>query len=323
MAEKARGAITDVAGVLVGHWTDVDSATGCTVILCEEPFIASGEVRGGAPGTRETDLLVPGRSVEKVDAILLSGGSAFGLASADGVMRWLREKGRGFPTQIMPVPIVPGAVIYDLAIGTPSWPEAEAGYLAAGAASVVCERGSVGAGTGATVGKFLGMDRAVKSGIGSASLHARGGLIVAALAVVNALGNVLDPSSGCIVAGARNDGKGFVDASVLYSEREASPEPGNTTLVVVATNAALDRCGAYRLAQVAHDGLARSIVPVHTQFDGDTVFSLATGKVEADLNLCLAMVTEVVAATVIDAVLSAQSLAGLPALSDLPRAVAE
>ena len=188
-----RGSLTDIAGLSVGHWSDFDALTGCTVVLCERPFTASVEVRGGAPGTRETDLLAPGRLVERIDAILLAGGSAFGLAAADGVVRWLHERGRGHPTAVMPVPIVPAAIIYDLNVGAPSWPNGDAGYAAVAAAGVAFERGCVGAGVGATVGKFAPGGTPMKSGLGTASLHGPSGLRVGALAVVNALGNVVDP----------------------------------------------------------------------------------------------------------------------------------
>ena len=188
--------LTDVGGLLVGHWTDPESITGCTVVLCEEPHPASVDVRGGAPGTRETDLLAPGRLVERVDAIVLSGGSAFGLAAAQGTVQWLYEHGRGFPTGVVPVPIVPAAIIFDLWLGRPEWPGPEAGYAATAAASPLFETGCVGAGTGATIGKFAGLAAAMKSGIGTASLTTVDGLVVAALMVVNALGSVVDPSTG-------------------------------------------------------------------------------------------------------------------------------
>ena len=312
------GRLTDVPGLRVGHWTDEENVTGCTVILCEEPFVASGEVRGGAPGTRETDLLAPGRLFERVDAIVLSGGSAFGLAAADGVVQWLRERGRGYPTGIVPVPIVPAAILFDLGMGRPTWPDAECGYRAAEEAGTGFATGSVGAGTGATVGKFLGPERATKSGIGTAALGGSDGLLVAALAVVNALGSVVDPSSGEILAGPRLPEGGFADFPPGGWPRPEMPF-GNTTVAVVAANARADRVATYRMAQVAHDGLARAIRPVHTQWDGDTVFSLVTGEVEADLGFLLAAVADTVAAAVVHAVLAATSLGGLPARKDLPR----
>jgi L-aminopeptidase/D-esterase-like protein len=309
----SRGHLTDIAGLRVGHWSDFDALTGCTVVLCERPFVASVEVRGGAPGTRETDLLAPGRLVERVDAILLTGGSAFGLAAADGVVRWLREQGRGHPTAVVPVPIVPAAVIFDLAIGAPAWPDTNAGYAAVAAATVGEERGCIGAGVGATVGKFAPGGTPMKSGVGSACLHGAGGLRVGALAIVNALGNVIDPASGHVLAGARVDGA-FADFCAGYS---AGPLE-NTTIAVVATNADLGRTDLWRLSQMAQNGLARSLRPVHTQYDGDAVFSLATGAVQANLSLVGALAADALALAVADAALAARSLGGLLARRDLP-----
>lgn len=322
------GSLTDAGGLLVGHWTDLENVTGCTVVLCRTPCLASGEVRGGAPGTRETDLLAPGRLVERVDAVVLSGGSAFGLAAADGVMQWLREHGRGYPTAALPVPIVPAAILYDLAVGNPVWPDAAAGWAAAAAAAEQFETGSVGAGTGATVGKFTGLDRATKGGIGTAAVYGRGGLVVSALAGVNALGNVVDPTTGAVIAGARGD-DGFVDFAALYggagrAGAGAAPTPTaagpleHTAIAVVATNAGLGRTELHRVAQVAQDGLARAIRPVHTQHDGDAVFTLSTGDVPADLVLVGEMAAEALAGAVVQAVLAATSLGGIPARRDLP-----
>lgn len=317
---EIRGRLTDVVGLLVGHWSDTENVTGCTVVLCQEPCTVSVDVRGGAPGTRETDLLAPGRLVEKADAIVLSGGSAFGLAAADGVMRWLHERGRGYPTAAMPVPIVPAAIIYDLAIGCPTWPGPEAGYQAAASAAVDFEAGSVGAGTGATVGKFVSLAAATKSGIGTASVMLPSGLVVSALVVVNALGNIVNWETGEILAGARVEGGGFQDFSVSIGVGHPWAKPlENTTIGVVATNAKADKASLQRVAQMAHDGLARAIRPVHTQFDGDTLFSLSTGVLEADLSLVGALAADVVAAAVMQAVLAATSLGGLPALRDLGR----
>jgi len=314
---RACGRLTDVKGLMVGHWTDVDGGTGCTVVLCEIPFIASVDVRGGAPGTRETDLLAPGRLVERVDAILLAGGSAFGLGAAEGVVRWLHERGRGHPTGVIPVPIVPAAIIFDLGVGRPVWPDASAGYSAVDSATVEFERGCVGVGTGATVGKSSGPYLATKGGVGTASMEIPGGLIVGALVVVNALGNVTDPETGRVIAGARSPDGGFVGAGDWAGVGWEAAAMGNTTLGVVATNANLDRCGAYRMAQVAHDGLARTIRPSHTQFDGDTVFSVATGERDADLSLICAAAADALAASVLDAVRSATALHGFPASGEL------
>lgn len=305
MANPA-GSLTDVTGITVGHWTDGEALTGCTVVMCEQPFVASGDVRGGAPGTRETDLLAPGRLVERVDAIVLAGGSAFGLAAADGVMQYLREKGRGHPTAAMPVPIVPAAIIYDLDIGRPEWPTAESGYRAAAAAERNFACGCVGAGTGATVGKMLGPAQATKSGLGTASVQGPGGLVVGALAVVNSLGNVHDPDTGAMIAGARPP-----------AEDAADPGVGNTLVAVVATNAALDRAQAWRLAQTAHDGMALAVRPAHTLYDGDTVFSLATGEVPANPVIVAVLSVQALASAIVHAVRSATSAGGLPAASDL------
>ncbi len=309
---RPSGSLTDVPGVLVGHWTDENALTGCTVILCRKPHIASVDVRGGGPGTRETDLLLPGRLVERVDAIVLAGGSAFGLAAADGVMQFLHERGRGHPTAVMPVPIVPAAIIYDLGIGRPEWPTPASGYQAAASAGAAFECGCVGAGTGATVGKMLGPAAATKSGIGTASLAGPNGVVVGALAVVNSLGNVHDPDTGELLAGSRPDAQQVAPG--------APRSVGNTLIAVVATNAILDRSQAWRMAQTAHDGMARAVRPVHTLYDGDTVFSLATGEVAADPVMVAALSVDAMGAAIVHAVLSATGAGGLPAASDLDRA---
>jgi len=284
-------------------------------------------VRGGAPGTRETDLLDPVNTVQQVHALVLSGGSAFGLDSATGVVRYLEEKGIGFPGGVGKVPIVPAAILFDLGVG--DWkvrPDASAGYAAARAASEgpVAE-GSVGAGAGATVGKLHGLERAMKAGIGTASLRLPGGAVVAALVAVNALGDVVDPDSGKPLAGLRaKDGKalrGTID-SLVAGERPGRPLPGeNTAIGVVATNVALTKSEATRVAQAGHDGLARSIRPVHTPWDGDTLFALSTGAVAMDGAALVvgALAAEVVAQAVVRAVLRATGLPGLPAMADLDR----
>jgi L-aminopeptidase/D-esterase-like protein len=310
------GKLTDIPGLLVGHWTDPDALTGCTVVRGERRLLASGEVRGGAPGTRETDLLWPGRLVERVDAILLGGGSAFGLGAADGVMRYFVEQGQGHPTAVMPVPIVPAAIIFDLGLGRPEWPGPDAGYQAAQSASVEFECGSVGAGTGATVGKFLGFGRATKSGLGTSCLEGPGGLRVGALVAVNALGCVVDLDTGRVVAGARGDG-GFIPFSGRPPQLPIGREPGNTVVAVVATNARMDRAGAWRMAQAAHDGIARAVHPAHTIYDGDTVFSLATEEVDADPLLVQSLAADALAAAILHGVLSATGAGGLPAAGDL------
>lgn len=263
--------ITDVRGIAVGHWSDPIGRTGCTVVLCPPGTVGSGELRGGAPGTRETDLLRPGMLVGEVHAVLLTGGSAFGLAAADGVVRWLEERGIGFDAGVARVPIVPAAVLFDLGVGDVSArPGAQEGYAACQAAGERFEEGAVGAGTGATVAKLHGPDRAVPGGLGSASV-ADGGVTVAALAAVNAMGEVVD-DDGNLVAGALPG----------EDEPEEPRLPGtSTTIAVVATNAALTKERAHLLAIAAHDGLARAVRPAHTMWDGDTVFTLATRETEA------------------------------------------
>jgi L-aminopeptidase/D-esterase-like protein len=267
-------AITEVPGVRVGHWTDAEAKTGCTVLLlAPEGAVAGVDVRGSAPGTRETDLLRPGMLVDRVHAIALSGGSAFGLAAADGVMRYLRERDIGFPTGVARVPIVPAAVIYDLAVGdSRAHPDADAGYAAcldAERGSALVE-GSVGAGTGATCGKLLGPDRSAPGGVGTASLRLPGGATVGALAVVNALGDVVDEVGG-LLAGA-----GAWEA-MLTGPPPSPPTPGtNSTLGVIATDVPLTKAQCRKLAELGQDGFTLAIRPVHTMLDGDTVFAVST-----------------------------------------------
>ncbi len=263
--------ITQVQGVRVGHWSDPVGKTGCTVVLPPPGTLGSVEVRGGAPGTRETDLLRPGMLVEEVHAVLLTGGSAFGLAAADGVVRWLEERGVGFDTGVARVPIVPAAVLFDLGVGDASArPDADAGYAACEAASDDVAEGAVGAGTGATVAKLFGPEHAVASGIGSTTVQ-QGGVTVGAIAAVNAFGEIVD-DDGSIIAGAEH----------AEGLEERPPWAGtNTTIAVVATDAKLDKERAHLLAVAAHRGLARAVRPAHTMWDGDTVFTLATGMIDA------------------------------------------
>lgn len=315
------GHLCDVAGLRLGHWTDTRRPTGCSVVLCPQGVTAGVDVRGAAPGTRETDLLRPENTVQHVHAVLLSGGSAFGLDAATGVMRWLRERGHGLRVGPACVPIVPAAVLFDLWLGDGAFtPDAEAGHAACEAASTTAARGCVGAGAGATVGKLLGPQGAMKSGLGMASLQV-GPTRLSALAVVNAVGDVVDPATGQIVAGARGpDGRLRNTArALLGGEAPIRPLAGAaTTLAVVATDAALDKAQATKLAQMAHDGLARSIHPVHQPSDGDIVYSLATGASgPADLGLLGVMAVEALAQAVLDAVRSARGLPGLPAAGEL------
>lgn len=311
-----------VRGVKVGHWTDAEALTGCTVILTPGGAVGGVDVRGSAPGTRETDLLRPGQWVERLHAILLTGGSAFGLSAASGVMKFLEEQGVGLDTGEVRVPIVPAAVLYDLAVGDPFIrPDELAGVKACVSAADEPTRGNVGAGTGATVGKVLGKDRAMKGGLGTASIALPDGLIVSAVVAVNALGHVQDPLTGEIMAGPRDDENQPTDAvgAMLFQrEGKIAPIPGtHTTIGAIITNARLDKCQANRLASSAHNGLARTVAPVHTRYDGDTFFAAATGEVEASIDLVTALTAEVVEEAVIDAIDSAESIPGCPAWRDV------
>ncbi len=319
--------ITAIPGLRVGHWTDRRAATGCTVVLCEAGAVAAVDVRGGAPGTRETDLLRPGNLVQRVHAVVLSGGSAFGLDAAAGVMRYLEERGVGFPTTAGPVPIVVGAVLFDLSIGRADVrPDAAAGYAACKAAMRGrLAEGSVGAGTGATVGKALiprpGQSRAIKGGIGSASEATPEGVVVGALVAVNCFGEVLDPESGRVLAGPRGDEGGFVDTLDILRKRPSSDLDGavtNSTIGVVATNATLDREQAYRLAVMAHDGLSRTVRPAHSPVDGDTFFALSTGATEGtvDLTALGALAARAVERAILSAITKAKGLAGVPSAQE-------
>jgi L-aminopeptidase/D-esterase-like protein len=272
------GAITDVPGIRVGHWTDARARTGCTVVLLpEEGAVAGVDVRGAAPGTRETDLLRPGRLVERVHAICLCGGSAFGLAAADGVMRFLHERDVGLPVGPTRVPLVPAAVLFDLGVGAVAWPGPDEGYAACLAATAgPPEEGAVGAGTGATVGKLLGPERASPGGVGTASVRLPSGAVVGALAVANAVGDV-HARDGRLLAGV---GAGRL---LLETGRPQPPPAGaSTTIAVVATDARLDKAGCRRLAELAQDGLALAVRPAHTLLDGDTVFAVSAGEAAAD-----------------------------------------
>ncbi|GIV98211.1 MAG: peptidase S58 [Herpetosiphonaceae bacterium] len=277
--------LAEIAGLSVGHWTDTTGRTGCTVVLCPDGAIAAVDVRGGAPGTRETDLLQPGRLVQQINAVLLTGGSAFGLAAADGVVRWLEEHGYGFQTPVAHVPIVPAAVLFDLGVGDPhARPDAAAGYAACVAAGPHIPEGQIGAGTGATIGKLLGIERASPGGIGTASVRLPDGTIVGAIVAVNSFGHVVDPTTGTIIAGPRGDDGAFVDsvAALLQGHPWSAPPSGsNTTIGVVVTNASLDRAACARVASQAHNGLARSIRPAHSLIDGDTIFVLTLPRADA------------------------------------------
>jgi L-aminopeptidase/D-esterase-like protein len=308
--------LTALDGLRVGHFTHPKRPTGCTVVLCPTGAVAGVDVRGAAPGTRETDLLAPGNTVPHVHAVLLSGGSAYGLDAAGGVMRWLEARGHGLRVGPACVPIVPAAVVFDLGVGDPSVrPDAQAGHVACDHASdAPVEQGNVGAGAGATVGKLFGPDLAMKGGLGSALVQV-GPWQVAALVVCNALGDVVDPQTGLPLAGARvaPDAMTLLDSSraMLAGMPLGHPSVGaNTSIGVVATNARLDKAQAQRLAVAGHDGLARSIRPVHTPMDGDTLFGLATGTCDRtpDPMLLCAMGAEAVALATVRAVHSARTL---------------
>ncbi|MDM0046290.1 P1 family peptidase [Variovorax dokdonensis] len=316
--DAGAGAITDVAGIEVGHFSDTRRPTGCTVILAREGAVAGVDVRGAAPGTRETDLLDDGNLVQQVHAVMLAGGSAWGLAAADGVVRFLEEQGVGMDVRYGRLPIVPAAVLFDLPAGDARIrPDAAAGFAACQAASSQPPaEGNVGAGSGALVGKLFGIDRAMKGGIGTASVKV-GGITIGALIACNALGDVIDPDTARVVAGARTaDGRSLLDTRRALLRGDL-PRPllagTNTTLGVVATDARLTKVQANRLASVAHDGLARAINPVHTMSDGDTLFALATGQVTLDENtpgmtVLGALAAEVVARATLRAVQAARTL---------------
>ena len=318
------GAITEVPGVKVGHFTDTRWPTGCTVVMTEEGAVGGVDVRGSAPGTRETDLLNPINLVDKVTAVLLAGGSAFGLDAATGVMRYLEERKLGYNVGVGFVPIVPAAILFDLGVGDPKIrPDADSGYKACEAASNARPaEGNVGAGAGATVGKLYGGRRAMKSGIGTASIKLAG-LTVGAIVAVNAVGDIVDPLTGKPIAGARTeDGKALINTreSILRGNPPAGLLAGTaTTIGVIATDAVLTKAQAQKVAQMAHDGLARTINPTHTMFDGDTIFALGTGKSGKTGNPTLigVLAAEAMAIAVVRAARAARGIEGYPAAGDL------
>jgi L-aminopeptidase/D-esterase-like protein len=327
LAQDRAPGLTAIDGIRVGHHTLTERPTGCTVVLVEKGATAGVAVRGSAPGTRETDLLDPSNLVEQVHAIVFSGGSAFGLDAAAGVMKYLEERKVGFPFGGAYVPIVPGAVLFDLPVGGKPLvrPDAACGYAAAKAATDgAVPEGSVGAGAGATVGKFGGAGRAMKGGIGTASITLPNGLIVAALVAVNSAGDIVDPANGRIVAGARGaDGQTFIDArTLLRSGKTAAERPGeNTTLGLIATNARVTKAQARKIAEMAHDGFARAIVPAHTMNDGDIIFAMGTGAFTGEANITTlgGLGAEVMADAILRAVREATGLPNYPAVRDLRR----
>ncbi len=326
-----------VDGIRVGHAQDNDAITGCTVVLCEDGAVGGIDQRGGAPGTRETDALHPVHLVEKVHAVMLAGGSAFGLDAASGAMRYLEEKGVGFNVGVARVPIVPSAILFDLGIGDAKRrPDAEMGYQAClNASDAPPAEGSVGAGTGATVGKILGMGQATKAGIGSAGAEIGGGVQVGALIAVNAFGDVIDPANGAILAGVRPLAKGpiklgsgqWADTLELMKGLAGRTvmdlaQRGNTVIGVVATNAKFNKEESNKLARMAMNGLARTIRPANTMLDGDTIFALATGKKKADVNIVGAFAAELVAEAVLRAVRQASGMGGIPAAHEISESAA-
>lgn len=329
---KLKNAITDVRGIEVGHAQNEEAMTGCTVVLCKKGAVAGVDVRGGAPGTRETDLLNPINLVEKVHAVVLAGGSAFGLDAASGVMRYLEENKIGFNTGAARVPIVPSAILYDLNLGRADVrPDPAMGALAAASARAdLPAEGNVGAGAGASVGKMFGAALAMKSGLGTASMDIGRGVIVGAIVAVNAWGDVVGPKTGEIVAGLRcgkvgplRVGKGNQFADTLAMMKTpigrgilSFASRGNTVIGAVATNAKLTKAQATKVAQMAHDGIARAIRPAHTMLDGDTIFALSTGAKNADVSIIGAFAAEVMAQAILRAVKTAMSAGGLPGLGE-------
>ncbi len=330
---KLKNSITDIKGILVGQAQNEEALTGCTVILCEGGAVGGVDERGGAPGTRETDALHPMHLVDRVHAVLLSGGSAFGLDAASGVVKYLEEKGVGFDAGVARVPIVPAAILFDLNIGRADIrPDAEMAYLACKeASSGLPKPGNFGAGCGATIGKILGIRQAMKSGIGTASMEIGSGVVVGAIAAVNAFGDVIDPTNGKIIAGARTIKKGpiqigtsdyFADTLEIMKNMIGRTILGfasrqNTVIGVVASNARLNKEQTNKVAQMAQDGLARTIRPAHTMLDGDTIFALSTGKRYADVNIVGAFAAEVFAQAILNAVKSAESIGNIPSQNSL------
>jgi len=312
--------LTDIPGIRVGHVSDFGALTGCSAVLCEQGAVAGVDIRGSATGTEEIATLDPGHVTDRIHGVLLAGGSAFGLEAASGVRRYLERRGVGYATGAAKVPIVPAAILYDLGIGRadvrPTVAMGEAASSAATAEAV--QEGCVGAGTGATVGKLFGMKQAMKSGLGSFTVSLPGGVLVASLVALNALGDVKDPATGKIVAGARSapESKEFADAE---AQMKRGARPGSavshTTLAVVATNARLTKVQATKLAQLAGLGMARTIYPVNTMFDGDIVFGLSLGDKTADVNTLGVAAAEAVAEAILRAVRLSRTLGGVPGLA--------
>lgn len=312
---------TDIEDIEVGHAQDLEAGTGCTVVICKKGAVAGVDVKGGAPGTRETDLLDPVNLVEKIHAVVLAGGSAFGLDAASGTMQYLEEKEIGFDVQVTKVPIVCSAVLFDLAIGDHKIrPDKEMGYQACLNVNRNCPEGNIGAGTGASVGKITGMERAMKSGLGCHATQV-GDLKVGALVAVNCLGDVIDPETGMRVAGVLNQNKTeLADTEEIMIQSYAKQKnlfAGNTTIGIIATNAALTKPQATKLASMAQNGYARTMRPAHSMFDGDTIFTMGTGHVQADLSVLGLLSARVMERAVISAIMKTKPLLGLKCAADL------
>ena len=327
---KLNNTITDVPGIEVGQAQDDEALTGCTVILCRKGAVAGVDVRGGAPGTRETDLLNPSTLLQKVHAVMLAGGSAYGLDAASGVMRYLEEKNIGLHTGVAKALIVPAAILFDLMVGRPDVrPDAEMGYRAASSASSDAPaEGNVGAGAGASVGKIYGPKSAMKTGVGTASMRV-GGIVIGAIVAVNAFGDMIDPSNGRIVAGARSNKKDvalgdddyFLDTLEVMKTLTGRmvfkvATKSNTVIGAIATNAKLTQAEATKVAQMSQDGLARTIRPAHTMLDGDTIFALATGEKKADVSMVGAFAAEAMVGAILRAVQKAAPAGGLPGFAN-------
>ncbi|HBF9200263.1 P1 family peptidase [Clostridioides difficile] len=312
--------ILDIEGLKVGQVEDRNGLTGCTVVICEEGATCGVDVRGSAPGTRETDLLDPVNMIQKVHAVVLAGGSAYGLESTCGVSRYLEEKGIGFDVGVGKVPIVVGAVLFDLGVGNfKCRPDLKMGYRACEVANIdILNQGNYGAGCGATVGKIRGQEYAMKGGIGSYSIKLDNGLVVSALIAVNALGDVYE--NGKVIAGALNDKKTeTIDTYKLMKQGESKGgfSVDNTTIGIIATNAKLTKAGCKKISQMEHDGYAKAIFPIHTPHDGDTIFTISTGEIEADITLVGSLAVEVVEKSIINAVKKADSVENIMAYKDI------
>ena len=322
MVAKYGSGITDVPGVKVGHWTDEFSMTGCTVVICDLGAVGGVDVRGSSPGTRETDLLSPYKKIERINAVLIGGGSAYGLAAADGVMNYLEERGKGFKIGTNTVPIVPAAILFDLSVGDGRIrPSSSEGYIACENSSHgIVQTGSVGAGTGATVAKVSGLNSSIKGGIGSSSVFIGDDLVVGAVVAVNAIGSIHDPHTGELIAGARDQNNEMISANQVLLERgyENKADLGsNTTIGIIATNAKLSKTEANQVASVSHDGIALAVRPAHLLGDGDTMFALSTCETKNfDFDQIIAAAVQVTSMAVVNAVKTAKSLGGIPSLDD-------